>query len=98
MRAASKSPSNAAKSQTPSVANRFSRARFAGGRPPKALEFFFDAGGLLLPCQLFGKQSVAFGQLLETLIGFDPGDDGVEFLRATRWQLFLPCSRRCNRK
>ncbi len=37
---------------------------------------------MLLPGQLLGEQGVAFGQLLEALIGFDAGDDGVQFLRA----------------
>ena len=56
--------------------------RFAGGRPPKALEFFFNAGGLLLPGNLFGELGVAFGQLLEALIGLDAGDDWLQFFRA----------------
>jgi hypothetical protein len=37
---------------------------------------------LFLPGHLLGELGVAFGQLLEALIGFDAGDDGVQFLRA----------------
>ena len=28
---------------------------------------------------MLGQPGVAFGQLLEAVIGFDPGDDGVQF-------------------
>src|ERR1041385_6548759 len=58
------------------------RARFAGSRPPEAPELFFNVRGLLVPGHLLGQRGVAPGQLLETVIRLNPGDNGLQFVRS----------------